>query len=117
MIYLINTRIESDFKVVSKLPQNLAFHIVAELYSGNVNNQIDARTWFEKALGEISNKLIATTFDELLSWQMIEETEQGYAVTPLGKIARDLYLDPFDVHIWNKNFNVLNDKDLWDALY
>lgn len=113
-----NFKIESTLKEIT----NLNFHIIAELYSQTFKNQEQAFRWYSKSFAfynsrDSSKILINLAFKKLLEWGMIEKDKNDnntYIVSSLGKIARDCYINPQDIHNWNMNFEKINNSNLWN---
>lgn len=121
--YLINCQLETEFKITSQLGKCLPFHIVAEIYNGTFNTLQGLSKWYSRSLAfqlrEYSSWKVdlRATLDSLVEWNCITQKEDEiYTVTPLGRIARDLYLDPEDIYNWNKNFTIIESRDLWEQL-
>ena len=120
-VYLINCEMEKNFKVESQLAKQLPFHIVAEIYSGNIKQKADALKWSKRSFKYFDNKSkadqeIENTLSALLTYNCIKVNKEGdYETTHIGKIARDLYLDPIDVAKWDINFKKVNNDKGWDS--
>ncbi len=129
--YLINCSVDPNFKIESQLKKVLAFHIVAEISNKTFDTMAGAVLWLKKSFffatashishpngsgqKQLSGTHIAGCFRNLVEWECIKEKSPGvYEVTPLGRIARDLYLDPQDIYTWQENFKKVEEKDLWD---
>lgn len=119
-VYLVNCALEKVFKVESQLATQLPFHIVAEIHSGNIKVKQDALRWSKRSFKYFDKKTqadreIESTIIELLKYNAIKVNAEGnYETTYIGKIARDLYLDPIDVAKWDLNFKKINKDKAWD---
>jgi len=133
-VYLINCQKNDNFEIMSQLKEVLPFHIIAEIYSGHLKTASDVLTWYDRTFSRktcpmIPSVLITKTLIDLqrygavnlinyASTNLIDGTKKDegtLAVTPLGKIARDLYLQPEDIHNWKNNFNYIEKKNLWKS--
>lgn len=115
-VYLINCEKQDQFIVESKLENHLAFHIVAEVYSKTFNTIDGAVKWFSRALDSHPAGPIRREFNKLIEWGCLRKLEDDtYQVTDLGKIARDLYLDPYDIYTWKQNFSIVEKNDRWEC--
>jgi replicative superfamily II helicase len=120
-VFLINCSVPTQFEVHSTLHNSLPFHIVAEISNKTFNTQEKAVEWFERSF-HLNSHLrkeneakdsIAICFQNLIDWQCIALIEGEYQITSLGRIARDLYLDPQDVYMWKTNFALIEKDSLW----
>lgn len=118
-VFLINSKLENNFQVSSCLDERLRFHLIAEIYTKLVTNTQEAISWYKKSLAfhqnqasieTISNK-IQNIINELINNKLVAENNQALQCTLLGKIARDLYLDPLDIAMWNQNFSKIQNID------
>lgn len=96
----------------------LAFHLVSEIYQGNIKYRDDIKHWFERSFAcfqaqQLSDDIVNETIEILKKINAIWEDEQGFSVTSIGKVASLFYFSPFDVHNLKKNFGYLfdNNKD------
>ena len=116
--YLVNCQVPKTFKITSQLERVLSFHLIAEIYSGTFNTMTGAvewlnRSYFSQSKGSLI-KIAMQTLSSLISNRAIEDNNGVYTVTPYGKIARDLYLDPSDINTWRSNFSYIDKNGLWE---
>lgn len=120
-VFLINCNVPTQFEVHSFLLDSLPFHVVAEISNKTFTTQEKAVEWFNRSFhlnshprkeGEAEN-FISICFSNLLDWQCISSVGDEYEITSLGRIARDLYLDPQDVYTWKTNFALIEKEKLW----
>ncbi len=109
-------RIQGGFQVISTIDEipNLAFHAVSEISSGNIKTSECFHEWYEKSLAyaqgkKISDEDCANLFGLLEKIKMIrpysdKDGIDSYEATSLGQITSDMYMNPFDVFDWFKNF-------------
>ena len=123
-VYLVNTKLENNFIINSQLDNHLRFHFIAEIHDGLITNTEEAINWYSKSFAffqksnthpkEAITRLINAQIRALLEKQLIKQVDNKLSVTPLGKIARDLYLDPFNIASWYNNFNSIQNLD-WSS--
>jgi replicative superfamily II helicase len=91
----------------------LAFHIVSEMYQGNIKTKEDVHAWFQRSLAKFQAKELNEQYlDEVLNllrtvgaiWL---EEDGTYSVTAVGRISSLFYYSPFDVADLKKNFTNL----------
>lgn len=108
--------IESKMVEISFLGDydTLAFHVVYEIYAGNVKTLSDIKKWHEKTLAFYQNKrihdnILEKTIDRLLNFGVIffDEKSNEYSITGLGKVSALFYANPFDISNWAANFSRL----------
>ena len=119
-VYLINCQKNDNFEIMSQLKEVLPFHIIAEIYSGHLKTTQDVLAWYDKTFSRKTchikpDVLIAKTLIDLEKYGAVKKQENIFTVTSLGKIARDLYLQPEDIYNWKNNFNYIEKKDLWKS--
>ena len=116
-------KIESPTNITSQLLSHhkvLGFHLVSEIYLGNIKNKEDVNVWFNRSLASHQAKelkdIVAQCIEGLLGCGAIVEEDGFYKATSIGKIASLFYYSPFDVSDLKKNFsnlfkNKLDDED------
>lgn len=97
--------------------QELAFHIVNEIYQGTIQSVDDVKTWFSRTLAsfqahELNGKILRKTLDLLKTKGVIWEEEGKLTCTSIGKISSMYYYNPLDVADLKKNFTALFDGNL-----
>lgn len=111
-------QLDDEFTIHSQLENKstLAFHTVAEVYSRSIKTHEEAWNWFKRSFAAVEEEFDTTKeFPTLHDLSDIGAVVLGdnseFWVTPYGKIARDLYLNPYDVSAWRTNFNLLAEVD------
>lgn len=119
-VYYLNCNPSTSFPVKSSLEAKLAFHSIAELFSKRFQSEEGALRWIGRSLWAVQDRdhqeVTKAMFSSLLSSHAIKSIDKNkYEVTPYGKIARDLYMDPEAIYQWATNFKVIESKNLWDS--
>ena len=112
-------RLNKPQKIVSNLldkPKNFAFHLVSEIYHGNITTNEEIKKWYERSLAYFQNKNLNPTYiSQLLSMlidkKIIMEDEGKYTASNIGKISSIFYYSPFDVADLRLNFYFLFEKN------
>lgn len=108
-------------RIVSTIttPDNLAFHLTAEIAINNVKTQEDASAWHKRSLAHFQGLILEdmdeeeecsaeSVLERLVECNILDEVgEENYKVTMLGRVASWLYFSPFDISDWAKNFRRL----------
>ena len=112
-------RIEQGEKIVSQLSNvdNLLFHVVAEVYNKEIEDEETLRDWYSRSLacvqeGHITSDQAREVLHILEKYNMIkkkENSDRKYEVTNLGKVCAWMYHTPGDVYGWWRNFSRLFD--------
>jgi helicase len=89
--------------------KTLAFHIVSEIYRGEIKTSEDVHKWFERSLAhfqsqELDDSIVDDTIELLKMFGAIKEQNGEYEVTGVGKVASLFYYSPFDVADLRRNF-------------
>jgi len=117
--YSLSQTFEVDSQLKNK--ETLGFHVVAEVYSRSIKNHSTAWDWYERSLAatqtHIDKKRLNdfNSLNELKEIDILQIIDAEHRVTPYGKIARDLYLNPYDIARWRSNFNALAELSGWKA--
>jgi replicative superfamily II helicase len=96
--------------------KTLAFHIVAEIYQGNVKTKEAFKEWFRHSLAHFQDhafddKVVERTLSLLEQCKAIYLNDQEeYECTSVGKVASMFYFSPFDVSDLRRNFKKLFDE-------
>lgn len=106
--------------------QTLAFHILAEIESKEIQTVKDVFKWYSRSLVALQglssfNETDAESLiQDLLKMEMVGFSRMNLFITGLGRVSAWLYFSPYDVYAWYKNFNKLfaesNDKAIQDDL-
>ena len=95
----------------------LAFHLLAEIYDGRVQNLEQARIWLDRSLAihqkmRVRITLLEETLDKLVKIGILKKADKtnNYFVTALGKVSVMYYVSPFTVSAWSRNFSQLFQK-------
>jgi helicase len=109
-----------NFVIKSRLldPDEIAFHVVAEINKGK-NNANLLREWYEKTLAyhqEMTLIPLQETIDNLTNWGIIEQHGEIFVLNPTGRISAWFYYSPYMVAKLLNNFYLLNmEKDFSDT--
>jgi len=91
-------------------PITLGFHLLAQVKLG-ANTVEKILTWFEKSLAYVQTPidadLVTSTLDHLRKIYMIEESQNQYKVTTLGRVSTDMYISPEDVYWWYRTGKII----------
>ena len=102
--------------VINEIPI-LAFHILAEINSGEIRKEDDIWNWYKRTLAYKQNpngfrendlKFLLT---DLSVMKMIKIENEEIKITNLGRISANLYYSPYDISDWHKNFTKLFHQD------
>lgn len=91
----------------------LAFHLVSEIYQGNIKTKEDVHAWYKRSLASFQSKKLDEesldgVLDLLKKCGAVWLNEDGtYTVTAVGRIASLFYYSPFDVSDLKRNFTNL----------
>lgn len=90
----------------------LAFHLVAEIYQGNITTKKGLQEWFSNSLAhyqdhDFDDGLIDTVMDQLTKCYAVKVENGEYSATNIGKVASIFYFSPFDVSDLRRNFKRL----------
>lgn len=108
-------RLKMPQKIVSKLienPKNLAFHLVSEIYQGEISNFDDIKKWYERSLAHHQSKHLGDTmlkvlFDDLKKYEIVYENDGVLEVSSVGKVSSIFYCCPFDIASLRRNMYFL----------
>jgi hypothetical protein len=95
----------SKERVYSVLVSDIEFHLIAEIYSGNVRDEAGAKNWYKRTLSAAQG--IAIDISEVLDSLRQQAVIDGFQITRLGEACGKFYLDPKDVCGWRENFSKL----------
>jgi replicative superfamily II helicase len=114
-------QLASEFKVESRLKDNnvLGFHLVAEVYGNKIKTVEDGQTWAQRSLAHVQYNLstkMPSALKTLVDCGALSINNGIFTITPQGKIARDLYLNPLDIAAWKRNFNTLAEASSWNRV-
>jgi replicative superfamily II helicase len=92
--------------------RTLAFHVVNEIYYGNITRKEDFYRWFENSFAnfhgdKIEPEAIDTVIENLEKWRAIQRAgshNENYIATAIGKTASMFYFCPFDTSRLYTNF-------------
>lgn len=115
-------RLNVPQKITSKLlekPKSFAFHLVNEIYNGDIKNIQETKKWYERSLGYFQNRSLNPTYlteviDDLIKKKIIYEEDGNYTPSNLAKISSIFYYSPFDVADLKNNFYFLFDRKKQD---
>lgn len=99
----------------------LAFHVLAEIQTGNIKNESDLFDWYSRSLAHkqdlkpFEKEGAEALINELIGMQMINKFYNKLVITGLGKVSAWLYFSPYDVHSWYKNFDRIFEIGITDA--
>lgn len=111
-----SNRIESQ--LLSNMGGNykvLAFHLVSEIFQGDIETTDDVHAWFKRTLAhfqskELDDKIVDNTLELLRKYGAIALDGDKWIARPIGKVSSMFYISPFDVSDLYFNF-----KNLFDA--
>ena len=91
-----------NFRVGSVLPvlETMCFHVVAEMYRGNVKRVGELEEWYEKTFAHYTGKSFdfSAVLERLKSVGAIEISGPELKLRNLGKVASRYYYNPLDVY-------------------
>lgn len=115
----IKSQIISDEGSLSH--KKLAFHIVNEIYRGNILTRDDVEKWYLSTFAnyqqqDLTDDFLDEMLDSLKKCGALIETDEKYEITPIGTISSIYYYSPYDVSDLVRNFNYLTklDKNMKD---
>jgi replicative superfamily II helicase len=114
--YSKSNRIESQLlERVGTQFKTLAFHLVSEIFSGEVKSTDDVHKWFKRSLAYFQNKsfddsVVDSTLELLKKCGAIAEEDGIWKARTVGKVSSMFYMSPFDVSDLYFNF-----KNLFDS--
>ena len=96
----------------------LAFHVIAEIASGEIKNAREIHQWYKRSLAFKQNMDFTPAdaialLDDLVNMEMVIKREGSglLSITGLGKVPAWLYFSPYDVSAWYTNFSKLFPKE------
>ena len=97
----------------------IAFHAIAEVEKGNDNLE-KLENWFKGTLAYFqSGKKALARMDNvakaMVKADLIRDSHDKYNITRLGRIAAQLYYDPFSIVGFHRNMEQLKDGEITDA--
>ncbi len=100
----------------------MAFHLVSEVYNGNIKDKDDVHHWYKRSLAcfqahEFDDSVVDGVMELLKKCGAIWEEGGQYTVTTVGKVASMFYYSPFDVSDLRRNFKLLFDNGKEDDDY
>lgn len=102
--YIIKSSFASSF-------DELCFHLISEISSGNVSNISDMENWYNRSLSAFQGNKISwnDVVDELVRCESILKIKNNLLPTNLCHLAAKYYFCPFKVYQWMNNFSeILN---------
>ena len=104
-----------DSQLLDKVANNyktLAFHLVSEIFYGNIKTTDDVHKWFKRSLAYFQNKvfddkIVDSTLELLKKCGAIGEEKGVWKARTIGKVASMFYMSPFDVSHLYFNFTKL----------
>jgi len=108
------SRTNTDEELNTKVENTIAFHAIAEVEKGNdTHDKLEG--WFKRTLayhqqGDDAMKRIASVVRSMIKADLIRESGEKYKITPLGRIAAQLYYEPFSVVSFYRNMNAITDQ-------
>lgn len=123
-------RLKSPQPIISQMLNDLggkhkvlAFHLVNEIYQGDITDKDDVYHWYKRSLASFQSH----EFDDVIVDEVInllkkcgaiwEEDDGKYTINAVGKISSMFYYSPFDVADLKRNFNNLFDNHQQDDDY
>jgi replicative superfamily II helicase len=100
----------------------LAFHVLAEIHSREIDSVHSLMRWYSRSLACRQGVYPFSTEDARALMEDLEKMEMiGYSgvkpfVTGLGKVSAWLYFSPYDIYAWYKNFKLVIERDLLDDI-
>ncbi len=104
-----------DSQLLSKAGNHhktLAFHLVSEIFQGDIQTVDDVHTWFQRSLAFFQSKrlddnVVDSTLDLLTKCGAIAEDDGKLYARPVGRVSAMFYVSPFDVSSLYFNFRRL----------
>lgn len=102
-------------RIIPNCPEgidNLIFHVVSEIAEGNIKNEMDFIEWYSRSLAayqgcKIEKEDASILFNLLEKIRAIKKDGSCYVATGLGKVSSVMYMSPYNVYEWYKNFSFL----------
>lgn len=90
----------------------LAFHLVSEIYHGDVATTDDIHAWYRRSLAyfqskELEDKVVDDTLNLLKNKGAIWQEDEKWTCRPIGKVSSLFYFSPFDASDLYFNFKNL----------
>lgn len=90
----------------------LAFHVIAEIASGEIKNAREIHQWYKRSLAfkqdmDFTPGDAVALLDDLVNMEMVIKREGSglLSITGLGRVPAMMYFSPYDVSAWFKNFS------------
>lgn len=90
----------------------LAFHLVSEIFQGNISSTEDVHNWYRRSLAYFQSKklddsVVDSTLEMLRKCGAIALEDDKWVCRPIGKVSSMFYISPFDVSDYYFNFKNL----------
>lgn len=90
----------------------LAFHLVSEIFQGNISTTEDVHNWYKRSLAYFQSKalddsVVDSTLELLRRCGAIALEDDKWVCRPIGKVSSMFYISPFDVSDLYFNFKNL----------
>jgi replicative superfamily II helicase len=121
--YAQSNRIESQLLQKSgPIYKVLAFHLVSEIFHGEIETTDDVHEWYKRSLAYFQNKsindsIVDGTLEILRKCGAIVEVDGKWQARTIGKVSSMFYMSPFDVADLYFNFKNLFDSKRQDDEY
>jgi helicase len=97
-------------KSVLKNHSVLAFHILAEIQNREITDAKSLLNWYSRTLAyhqgeEFTIEDAQALLDDLEKMEMVVNRNSYYALTGLGRVSSWLYISPYDIYNYYKNFS------------
>lgn len=107
---------DSGMDVLSTLTgvDDLTFHVLGEIVTGNIKDKATARQWFARSLRALQGGKFDPDeiFETLEEFEAVKTHGNRIMATPMGEVAVSFYFHPADVLMWKLNFDDLFDQGL-----
>lgn len=92
--------------------KTLAFHLVSEIFQGDIKTREDVMAWYKRSLAYFQDKklddgLLDSTIDLLSKCGAVGEEGGELYARPVGRVSAMFYMSPFDVSSYYFNFRRL----------
>lgn len=111
---IVESRFNKPEEIVSRLKDrsDLAFHLVSEINQELISDEKSLADWYNRSLAAfqgipLDSKEAELVLRDLLTIGAVKLEGSKYKITKLGKVSSDLYLSPFDVSAWARNFSAI----------
>lgn len=117
-------RIQNIGDIISRFTDRdvLAFHAVSEINNKQIDDDLSFYRWYARSLASFQGQQFNVddckeVLEKLKELNCVKSWNDKYSVSALGRVCAWLYMSPFDVHSWWKNFERISEMGYFNEDY